>query len=150
METWTTFDIEKILKIKRNRLKEWIDRGFIKPTYQEETGTGKKSLFNRWGLYCIKTFELLLDNGVSRDQAGKWLQYLYRFDPEDKNSPEDPLWRKSEKPPTFLILKKDIKDELYQCSLNWGSGFQLKKDADKVCFIFNFEMIKNEVDKAIE
>lgn len=150
MQTWTTFDIEKLMGIKRNRLKEWIDRGFIKPSYQEETSTGMKSHFNKWRLYCVKMLETLIDNGVGRDQAGKWVEFLYRFDPEDKTSPEREAWRNEKNPPTYFILKKDSVGAVFQAVVNWGQGFQLKQDEVFVAIIINFMQIKNQVDMAID
>ncbi|MBW1771252.1 MAG: MerR family transcriptional regulator, partial [Deltaproteobacteria bacterium] len=68
-EAFTTFQIAEKLGIKYGRLREWIDRGFIKPSIQRAGGQGSKSLFDRVDVYAIKLFSYLIERGFSRKEA---------------------------------------------------------------------------------
>ena len=73
---YSTFDIVKGLKIPRERLKEWIDRGFISPSIARAAGAGTKSLFSRFDIYLIATFRKLIDEdglNLSRSKAADML-----------------------------------------------------------------------------
>jgi hypothetical protein len=70
-EVFTTFDIRENLGIKIDRLKDWMNRGFISPSIQKATGQGTKNLFSRWDLYSIKLFQYLIDRGFSRKDAAE-------------------------------------------------------------------------------
>ncbi len=78
MDLLSTFDVERILDIKRTRLQEWMDRGFIKPSQQSQ-GKGTKALFSREDLYAIKLFEELLKRGFNRDNASKLTNHLVGY-----------------------------------------------------------------------
>ena len=76
MKSFSTFDVEKILNIKRTRLQEWMNRGFIKPS-QASAGQGTKALFTREDLYGIQLFSELLKFGLNRDVATKIVDWLF-------------------------------------------------------------------------
>jgi len=76
MKSFSTFDVEKILNIKRTRLQEWINRGFIKPS-QASAGQGTKALFTREDLYGIQLFSELLKFGLNRDVATRIVDWLF-------------------------------------------------------------------------
>ena len=73
MNEFSTFDVVKILAIKRDRLKDWMTREHIKPSIQEAKGQGTKALFNRADLYAIQLFQHLLNRGFPRKQAAKYV-----------------------------------------------------------------------------
>lgn len=68
-QEFTTFDVMRILKIDRERLREWTKKGYIRPSIQEATGTGTKSLFSKADLYRIGLFRKLIAAGIQRDGA---------------------------------------------------------------------------------
>ena len=76
MKPFTTFDVEKILNIKRTRLQEWMNRGFIKPS-QASAGQGTKALFTREDLYGIQLFSELLKFGLNRYVATRIVDWLF-------------------------------------------------------------------------
>lgn len=87
LREYTTTDIMK-LGIKRERLKDWMERNFITPSIQKASGQGTKNIFSIYDLYTIKLFEFLVENGFSREDAGlriKWLTMLLR-------GQEDSFW----------------------------------------------------------
>jgi hypothetical protein len=141
---FSTFDIVKLLKIKRERLKNWIEQGFVKPYKQIETGPGKKSLFDIWHLYNVKLFEYLVDHGISRKEAAKWSQ---------SRSPEmlkDLKGMRMEKP-DFLIFKRKngtITQVYYDYDVS-NLRVDVTDDFDDI-FILNFAKIRHQVDSAVK
>ena len=55
-KTYTTTDIARV-GTKRERLKEWMSRGYIKPSVESAAGAGTKNLFSLWDLYMIQLFQ---------------------------------------------------------------------------------------------
>jgi len=64
---FTTTDVSK-LGIKRERLKEWMSKGFVQPS-KKASGPGTKNLFSLLDLYQIQLFAYVVDCGFSRDEA---------------------------------------------------------------------------------
>lgn len=69
MEQFSTLDIVRILNIPRERLREWLTRGFIRPSIQQARGQGTKALFSREDLYLVGMFRDLIGSGLSRESA---------------------------------------------------------------------------------
>ena len=87
-KVFTTSDIAK-LGIKRERLKDWMERGFIVPSIQKADGQGTKNYFSIFDLYSITLFRTLLGYGFSRHSAGfrvRWFSDAIRGD-------EETFWR---------------------------------------------------------
>jgi len=53
---FSTFDVMKILDIKRERLREWMIQGFVKPAVPA-SGAGSKAEFGLLDLYKIAVFK---------------------------------------------------------------------------------------------
>lgn len=75
-EAFTTTDIA-LLGIKRERLKEWMLRGFVKPSIESATGAGTKNLFSLWDLYTIQLFQYLVECGFSREDSAARIRSLF-------------------------------------------------------------------------
>ena len=81
-DEFTTFDIIKALGIPRERLQDWINRGFVKPSVPAE-GKGTKAIFTRGDVYAVALFKSLLKIGFKRDEASKFINHIVetgRFD----------------------------------------------------------------------
>jgi len=74
--TYTTTDIAR-LGIKRERSKEWMSRGYIKPSVESATGAGTKNLFSLWDLYIIQLFQYLIGRGFSRADSASRIRGLF-------------------------------------------------------------------------
>lgn len=74
---FTTFEIVKSLKIKRERLRKWLENGYIVPKIHAD-GHGTKNLFTIWELYQIELFRYLVDHGFSRGEAAMYSQGFNR------------------------------------------------------------------------
>ena len=70
---YTTFDVVRILGIKMERLQDWLKRGYIQPVHEEAVGRGIKKYFGRLELYVIKAFQYMVENGITRAEAAKWV-----------------------------------------------------------------------------
>jgi len=73
---YSTLDIVRALGIPRERLREWLSRGFITPGIQKASGAGTKALFGPEDLYRIMLFKELVESGISREMASKVLSSL--------------------------------------------------------------------------
>jgi len=84
MNGYTTFQIIKALNIPRERLKDWMEKGFVKPSLQQAQGKGTKALFSLLDVYSLALFKHLIEEcHFSRDAASRfssmWLDYIYNF-----------------------------------------------------------------------
>lgn len=85
---FSTLDIVKLMGISRERLRVWMDKGFIRPSIQKAEKRGEKNLFSKVDLYIIGLFRYLLDKGLSWEVAGSYilvLQLQIREEKEQNN-----------------------------------------------------------------
>jgi DNA-binding transcriptional MerR regulator len=74
-KTYSTLDIAKKLGIERERLRVWVDRGYIKPSIQKAEGQGTKSLFSHLDIYAIALFRHLVEKvRYPRDEASRFVE----------------------------------------------------------------------------
>ncbi|MBT4485358.1 MAG: hypothetical protein HOC71_16960 [Candidatus Latescibacteria bacterium] len=69
MKDFSTFDIIRIFDIPRERLQDWINRGYIFPSLKTAEGKGTKNIFSHWDLYGIELFQRLIISGHMREIA---------------------------------------------------------------------------------
>jgi hypothetical protein len=69
--SFSTLDVVRTLGIPRERLREWLNRGFITPGIQQASGPGTKALFGPDDLYRIVLFREFVESGISREMASK-------------------------------------------------------------------------------
>lgn len=74
-QEFSTFDIVKKLNIPRERLREWMKRGFIKPTVKA-SGVGTKAIFTLQDVYKILLFKHLIEIGFIREIAANFIKDL--------------------------------------------------------------------------
>lgn len=72
-ELFSTFEIIKALNIPRERLREWMKLGFIKPT-QAADGQGTRAIFTRQDAYRVELFRRLLQMGLQRKLAAQFVE----------------------------------------------------------------------------
>ena len=94
MNGYTTFQIIKTLEIPRERLKDWMEKGFVKPSIQQARGKGTKALFSLLDVYSLALFKHLIEEcHFSRDAASQfsalWLEYIYNFPYEEGKEVSD-------------------------------------------------------------
>jgi DNA-binding transcriptional MerR regulator len=129
---FSTIDIERGLKISRERLREWTSKGFVKPSIPSP-GQGKRAEFSRDDLLRVCLFDELLRIGFQRKVAGEIVQRESPF-----------LWESSlgsGATPDFLMIKifgdeftvlpvfKDL-----GINIDWADGGKLKLRMGKKSF----------------
>jgi hypothetical protein len=67
-EKYSTLDIVKALSIPRERLRDWMNNGFVIPTISSQ-GQGTKAVFTRNDVYLAALFVDLLKKGFKRYNA---------------------------------------------------------------------------------
>jgi hypothetical protein len=77
---YSTLDIIKALKIPRERLRDWIVRGFISPSLPS-CKQGVKAGFSDADIYGIAIFEKLLDYGYKREAASEIVKHFMGLNP---------------------------------------------------------------------
>jgi len=70
-DLYSTLDIVKALNIPRERLRDWMIRGFVKPSLPS-TGKGTIAIFTRADIYGIAIFGKLLEKGFKRETASEY------------------------------------------------------------------------------
>ena len=160
-EYYTTFDVVKILDLKMERLQDWLKRGYIQPTAQEQVGRGMKKYFDRLQLYVIQAFKNLVENGITREEAAGWVRDIHedtrqdldaaRQRPDqDKNNID---WLK--KLPTYIVVYKGRspfgEGDAMAITKGYDSNIELNAfmQADAV-HVMNFNNIKKQVDARLE
>lgn len=73
--------VTKITGVKRLRLHQWIERGYIKPSIQHGQKSGTPNLFSKEDLYRIELFKRLVGNGFSRELASSFVTFFTHKDP---------------------------------------------------------------------
>jgi hypothetical protein len=53
MESFSTFEVMKILDITRSRLREWMNTSLVKPSIKEAKGKSERNAFSLWDLYGL-------------------------------------------------------------------------------------------------
>jgi hypothetical protein len=81
---FSTLDIGKALHIPRERLRDWMNRGFIKPTVIA-AGQGSRAGFTLSDVYGIAFFRTLVESGFSREVAA---DYVRLFLEREKDEPD--------------------------------------------------------------
>ena len=66
-------DVEKITGVKRQRLEQWLSRGFIAPSIQAASGHGSRNIWSRNDLYTIALFKKITESGLSRKMVSDFL-----------------------------------------------------------------------------
>jgi hypothetical protein len=143
-EYFSTFEAIKIIGIKRERLKDWLERGFLKPTRVEETGPGLKAYFDRWGLYMIRLFHHLVEHGISRKEASRWI-----FEMSEDRSGGHPLGEFMQRNFGFILVeRKDGKVVDLRLITGSLSHLRVQDDIDDA-FIINFGRVRKDVNEGI-
>ncbi|WP_408998314.1 hypothetical protein ACJ77P_11655 [Syntrophus buswellii] len=71
---YSTNDISKALFIKKERLRVWIDEGFVTPSIHKGVGPGTKHIFSIVDVYGVELFRRMLDEGFNRHVAAIYVK----------------------------------------------------------------------------
>lgn len=148
VEAYSTLDVVDHLKIPRERLRDWQNRGFIQPSQKAE-GQGTKALFSRLDLYGIALFKyLVVSCKFAREEAARytktWLgKARSRKDPgvalSDLICFERMATRGAEEKITLRSFSHQIMAEMKNSgAMKWDT-----------LFIVNFGKIRKDVDSRL-
>lgn len=68
---FSTFEVDKILKITHSSLQQWMNRGFIVPSIQIAKGRGTRSIFSLEDVYRARIFQELHRAGLPQSEASE-------------------------------------------------------------------------------
>lgn len=66
MNTYSTLDVARILGIEKSRVRDWIVKGFIIPSWHTAMARGDKNLLTYDDLCSVYLFQQLLSKGIHR------------------------------------------------------------------------------------
>lgn len=70
---FSTLDIVKFLGVPRERLRDWMNNGFVVPTISSK-GQGTKAVFTRDDIYLVALFMDFLKKGFKRNRASELIR----------------------------------------------------------------------------
>ena len=161
---YSTLDIVKALKIPRERLRDWIDRGYVKPR-KPAKGQGTKATFGIGEIYAIVFFRNLLKAGISRKEASSlseiWPEIHMRFGKnadfykgiigvsftrDNSGFVYDVGWIMDYE----RIIKIDLKSGIMKKNIKKFRNYwnYTPKGIWQDIYIVNFKMIREEIEKA--
>lgn len=158
-KSFTTFDISKALGIPIDRLRQWIDLGFVNPSIQSARGRGTKALFSRRDLYTICLFRDLVDRGFRREPAAvdafsafnedprsaKHLRYMVFFTSITRKA----RWTNTRKGRQDK-MRKDSQSNMIEWASSKDELANLIKSREWDRFaVIDIEKIKDTVDKSV-
>ena len=140
---FTTFDVCKSLDIKRETLKDWLNKGFIKASRSTTDSRGQKSFFDGWELHCIYLFREIVNKGMSRELASRIVDTIRPLNPINTNE----HIRNKE----YLIVVQTKTGHLRAQFYSWNDCPDLKSiatpDEFENIFVWNFKPIIEDVEK---
>lgn len=150
---YSTTDIVKALDIPIERLRDWLNRGYIKPTLPAH-GHGTKAGFTQEDVYGVALFRKLVEKGFKRELAGEFTTKFSGIDSPFRFS-------------SFIMFKTVIENNepvieagflagprpfTINIDINQVSHQELKKDYFEVwddIYIVNFAKLAAETDMAL-
>jgi hypothetical protein len=139
---FSTFDVIKLLGVKRERLREWMNQGFIMPTIPA-SGIGSKAIFSILDIYKIAVFKILVDAGMNRRKASIWI----------KESPTLSSQRDADNLTYAMLFEEEGggRWESYTEPGPWNMEQEITKYTDwDFGIMINFKRIRNQVKELLE
>jgi len=73
---FTFTEVLRVTDLKRERVRDWIKHGYVKPSIQKSSIQGERNQFSRLDIYKISLFKRLLEVGIFRETASALLKNL--------------------------------------------------------------------------
>lgn len=152
MERITTTDITKKLKIPFGRLREWIVRDYIKPSFPSP-GQGQAAEFTIEDVYKIKAFQHMIDTGITRETAAEYIKNISGLEKQGDSKCDAIIFtlNKNRYNAQLLMVTPGARNSGYDKFHNWIEYPDLWPksfdDFDDI-YVLNFKKIRESVDKA--
>lgn len=172
-KTYSSFDIMRALQIPKEKLRDWIDRGFV-PSTKPSPGRGLPAVYTKWDVYGLALFMELLSHGFPRDRASSMAKdYRDEYDiyyPGDAESEPD-VWTIF-KPADYILFRREVDEDgnvnirvsgaandEWNVSLSTGDIYPEDAEHDypghpdlkpwSSILIIDYKKIRNSVDEAL-
>lgn len=143
---YSTLDIVKVTGIPMERLRDWLNRGFIEPTLPS-LGQGRKALFSDVAIYGIELFQKLISRGFSRQAASELIKNFTGIGSELGATTHT----------IFLRRKTDGKEQIdvlhlagYPPPANFDIMPILTQESVEDVYIVNIQDIRDRVDMELD
>ena len=149
---YTSFDVVRLLGVKRVTLQDWMARGFIVPDIKAD-GRGTKNYFSRWNLYQISLFAYLIEHGLSREEAARRVMEIrmkWHHAKIEKAVEKVTSGKLEASNPRFVQITR-MGDQYEAAVLNEKAGsvqITVESEIDEVQLV-NIQKIMKQVDRAI-
>ena len=94
-------DVTKITGVKRLRLHQWIEQGFLRPSIQEASGHGTRNIYSRADLYKIALFKKLVESGLQRKRVAEIINTKFSVGDQENSLG---AWLKKEKRDFWFVV----------------------------------------------
>ena len=142
---FTASQITQITGVKRTRLQQWLEKGYLSPSIQQASGHGTRNIYSIVDVYSIAIFKKIIESGLSRKVVADMLEKSFidfAADEAGVNDIEHIVYiRKGDHTEALAICVPEIKLDLLSTN-------NLMKNYDDA-YIINFRKIKQETDKRI-
>jgi hypothetical protein len=107
--TFSSFEIMRALLIEKEKLRDWIDRGFIKAS-KPSPGRGKPAAFSVKDIYGLALFMELINHGFPRERAAYMVE-RYHFATEYEDFTGDGETAVFEEPADFILFRRETDNQ---------------------------------------
>lgn len=130
---FTSPQVRKVFGIKKERLRQWIKRGYIQPSVRPSSGPGTDNIFSYSDIFSISLFKKMIDLGLNRWIASQWLPKLREKD-----------WKAVRKGKVkYIIIRGDIdREKEWNESMKLFTVKELPRDLDSDDFILVMNLNK--------
>jgi hypothetical protein len=162
-ESFSTFEVCKIVGVKYQRLRTWIDSGFIQPSIRRAEGIGDRTAFSAHDLLVLVIFVELLAEKFSRETANSrakgaadYIRYAQGndldkcdyllFDKDDPIQTEKGRWQR---PPVVILNEQWFREKSLFEILGSGGHYTAPESFSKLTIV-NFKKIRDRIKIAME
>lgn len=144
-------EVLQITDVKRTRLHQWQEYGWLKPSGEVAYGHGTRNLYTRQDLYNIRLFREITERGLHRKVVGSFLSHVDDYpikDNQDWGSIDLWLFARVEDEIIPICVEHDRIDEPLFSFVCKDLNKPVKYFDD--IYIINFSKIREEVDSKIK
>lgn len=135
-------DVVKITNVKRTRLQQWLEKGWISPSVQQAEGAGTRNIYSLNDLYTIAIFKQVTEMGLPRKLVADFLSKGVIGDTPELEKAQFVIYVRDGEQTGAAVLKGYNIDFHYQLK---SLGF----DGCDSIFLINFHRIKNDIDEGV-
>jgi DNA-binding transcriptional MerR regulator len=136
-------DVVKITNVKRTRLQQWLEKGWISPSVQQAEGAGTRNVYSLNDLYTIAIFKQVTEMGLPRKLVADFLSKGVIDGTLEIEKAQFIMYVRDGEQTGAAIVKGYNIDFRYQLKTLGLFG------CDSI-FLINFHRIKNDIDARVK